>query len=234
MILVHCSPGHIATAVKGALDSLGDRARFVDAGSGDLVAQVRGCRAIVYASESRMLDARRKVRVPKAGRIRAVIAAAAEPEVERVVLIEPAGRVRSEEARLLEQHGVAHVIVRSAPLVDELADATNFHAARSLWVARGGDIELACGTALAQAVRAALLFDELRGTAIGVRSERVDAAEAMRRAAAVAGARVKVRGVAPTIARAMRSLRSWTGLASLELEALCDRLGAGRARVATS
>ncbi|MBX3225649.1 MAG: hypothetical protein KF795_34405, partial [Labilithrix sp.] len=79
--------------------------------------------------------------------------------------------------------------------------------------------------ALARSIRAALLWNELRGASVGVPSERMEIAEAMRRAAAIAGARVKVRAAAPVVSRAMRRLYAWLGVAAPEAEVLCDRLG---------
>jgi hypothetical protein len=211
-------------AVRDAIESIDDRACSPLSGE-DLTARARGCRAIVYVPEPRLLDATAEPS-SNVDRVRAVIQAARAPSVERVVVIEPSSCAWIEGERVLAESRVTHTIVRSAALVDELADATNLHTACSLWVARGRDLELTCRATLARAIRSALVFGEVRGLSIVVASERVAVAEAVRRAAAVAGASTtKVYDVAPRVSAAVRKVRSWLGRTPLEVDKVCDRLG---------
>lgn len=222
MILVSCSPGHVAAAVSDALERLDESARRAERGA-DLSAEAAGCRAIVYVPEPRLLEvgARGAAGIARVGE---VMRAAQAPGIERVVVVLPAAAHPVEDERALRETDGC-TLVRSAPLVDELADATNLHTARSVWLARGRHIELTSRPALARSIRAALLWNELRGASVGVPSERMEMAEAMRRAAAIAGATVKVHATVPAVSRVVRMLYGWLGVRP-EAETLCDRLGA--------
>jgi hypothetical protein len=222
VILVLCSPGHLCAAVKDALESLDEPSnQYVP--DVDLLAQARCCRAIVYAPDPRLIDAY-GLTTPEPDRMNEVLRAARAPGVECLVVVVAAETPWQEEERLIRRSGVPFTIVRCAPLVDELADATNLHTARPVWLERGGDVELASRPALARAIQSALLFESLRGTTVVVPAVRMEIGEAMQRAVAVAGAAVKIHVAPPGIAASMRRLYTWLGAASLEVEALCDRL----------
>ena len=230
MILVLCSAGHVAVAARAAAERLREPSVLVDpAVTRDLFKVARGCRAIVYAPEPRLLDVAAGEGATSAG-IRDVVRAAHAPGVERVVLVASAQPSREdregrEQERVLEEDGVPFTIVRSAPLLDELSDATNLHTARSVWLPRGRSVELATRGALTLTIREALYRDDLCGETVFVPAMRMDVVEAMRRAAAIAGAAVKVHATAPGVSSAMRRLNSWTDRrASLDIELLCDRL----------
>lgn len=204
------------------MERLDESARRVDRDA-DLFAEAAGCRAIVYVPEPRLLDVGPRGAAGIA-RVGDVIRAAQAPGIERVVVVVPtAVRHTDDERSLREVDGCT--LVRSAPLIDELADATNLHTTRSVWLARGQDIELTTRSALARSIRAALLWNELRGVSVGVPSERMEMAEAMRRAAAIAGATVKVHATLPAVSRVVRMVYGCLGLRSPEAETLCDRLG---------
>jgi hypothetical protein len=225
LILVLCSPGHIATAVADAVAGLDERARYGDPTS-DLVSQANGCRAIVYAPAPRLLDAGRRA-PPDAERLREIHRAARVAGVERVVVIEPAShrsRFREPRDRTATHARARCTTVRCAPLLDELADVTNLHTARAVWLRRGFDVELTSRAALTQSLRTALLWGELRGETVTVPSQTLEIVEAMQRAAAIAGAAVRIRATAPTFTLAMRKVYAWLGRATLEVEAVCDRL----------
>ena len=225
MILVLCSPGHIVAAVMDALDALDESARQGDPFK-DLFTQARGCRAIVYAPAARLLDGDVTGSSSASSDLMHEIIRVARSvdTVERIVVIEPSDASWEAEERALRRAGVAFTIIRCAPLVDELADATNLHTSRPVWLEHGGDVELASRGALSRAIRSALLWDVLRGATITVPAERMDIGEAMQRAAAVAGAAVKIHVAAPGVSLSMRKLYAWLGVASLEVEAVCDRL----------
>ena len=223
MILTICAPGHVASAIREAADILGETVRAASVDDSDLFTHALGCRAIVYVAEPRLLDAGEEC---DADRMRAVVRASHAPGVERVVVVFPEGEVWREEALVLQKDGVGYTILRARPLVDELADATNLHAARSVWLPRGKTVDLASRAALALAIRDAITRDDWCGATIDVPSERIEIAEAMRRAAEIAGAGVRVHVTSPSVSFAMRKLSLWMGLEPPELEALCDRLGA--------
>lgn len=225
MIFVLCSAGHVAAAAKAAVESVRETAVLGDpVVTHDLFKRVRGCRAIVYAPEPRLLDAA-PADVRTADGIREVVRAAHAPGIERVVVVAAAAALGEDEARVLDEDGVPFTIVRCAALLDELADATNLHATRSVWLPRGREVELATRCALEATLRAALFRDDLCGATIFVPTVRIDLVEAMRRAAAIAGAAVKVRGAVPGVSAAMRRLYALLDRRlSLDVEALCDRL----------
>lgn len=223
MILGVCSPGHVALAVADAARALGDTLKSVDAVDDDLFTRALGSRAIVYAPEARLLDA--EPAHQSAERMRAVVRGAHAPGVQHVVVVLPAGARFDEEELVLKKDGVGYTILRCGPLLDELADATNLHTARSVWLPRGHVVELSSRAVLAQAIRDAIAEDNLCGATVDVPAERVEIAEAMRRAAEIAGAGVRVHITSPSLSFAMRKLYSWMGLAPPDVEALCDRLG---------
>ncbi len=228
MILVLCSAGHVTVAAKEAAESIHEPSVACDpVVLRDPFKQARGCRAIVYGPAPRLLDAAAG-ETASSGRMRDVVRAAHAPGVERVVVVAPTssfGDFGEEEERVLEEDGVPFTVVRCAALLDELADATNLHAARSVWLPRGRYVELATRAALTATIRSALFRNDLCGATIAVPTLRIDLVEAMRRAAAIAGAGVKVRATARGLSSAMRKIHAWTDRrASFDVEALCDRL----------
>jgi hypothetical protein len=225
MILVLCSAGHVAVAAREAAESIHEPAVLGDpVVLRDPFKQARGCRAIVYAPAPRLLDAAAG-EIAVTGGIREVVRAAHAPGIERVVVIASPASFGKEDERVLEEDGVPFAIVRCAALLDELADATNLHTARSVWLPRGRVVELATRCALMATIRSALLRDDLSGSTIAVPALQLDIVEAMRRAAAIAGAAVKVHGTVPGLSSAMRRIHAWTHRrASLDVEVLCDRL----------
>lgn len=224
MMLVLCAPGHIATAIREVADSLGETVRTATSTDDDLFMKALGCRTIVYVAEPRLIDA---CDTPNADRMRAVVRASHARGIQHVVAILPRGDAWREEAVVLQKDGVGYTILRSRPLLDELADATNFHATRSVWLPRGKPVDLVPRSALISAIRDAIVRDDWCGATIDVPSERMEMAEAMRRAAQIAGAGVSVHVTSPSMSFAMRKLSLWMGLAPPELETLCDRLGEG-------
>lgn len=223
MILVFCAAGHVASAAREAALAIRERATFGDPARDDPFRQARGCRAIVYGPEPRLLDF--AVADPSADRSWDVLRAARAHGVARVVVVQAAVSPRQEE-RLPRNEPIAITVVRCAALLDELADATNLHIFRSVWLPRGREVELATRSALATTIRLALFRDDLRGATVFVPTVRMDIVEAMRRAAAIAGADVRVRGTSPSVSSAMRRLHGWlNGQPPIDVEALCNRLG---------
>lgn len=225
MILVACSPGHVRLAVKDALETLHAEYTETDARDPGLPTRVRGCRAVVYAPEPRLLDAKSGA-AGRAERMRGVVRSSRASGVGHLVVVESGASSCIEEEGVLEDGRVGFTIVRSPPLLDELADATNLHTAGALWLPSGREVVVATRPALATAVRHALTRDDLKGRAVAVREERLPVGEAMRRAAAIAGARVRVHVTARALSSAIRKLHAWMGIARPELDALWEELGA--------
>lgn len=221
MILIVCTPGHVAFAIHDAAETLGDEVRTASVTDPDLFTHALGCRALVYVAESRLLDAHEGA-APE--RMRAVVRASHAPGVGRVVAVFPQGEAWREEAGMLRTDGVGYTILRSRPLIDELADATNLHAARSIWLPQGKMVDLVSRAALAAAIRDGITRDDWCGATVDVPSEAMDLGEAMRRASEITGAGVRVHITSPSVSFAMRKLSLWMGLEPPELEALCDRL----------
>lgn len=220
MILILCSPGHVATAVADALSNLDEPARLGDPAS-DLFTQATGCRAIVYAPEPRVLEVSSARHDAK--RLSEVLRAARAPGVERVLVIEPAS-FRVGPARFPGDEDGKCTVIRCAPLLDELADVTNLHTVGAVWLRRGREVELTSRAALTRSIHAALLWRELRGARMQVPAHTIEIAEAMRRAAAIVGAAVSIRTTSPRVTHAVRKLYAWLGRAALDVEAVCDRL----------
>jgi hypothetical protein len=226
MILAVCTPGHVASAIHDAAEILREEVRIASVTDPDLFTHALGSRAIVYVPEPRLLDAREEC---DPERMRAVVRASHAPGAGRVVVVFPQSDAWSDETRVLQRDGVGYTILRTRPLIDELADATNLHAARSVWLPRGKTADLVSRAALAAAIRDGIARDDWCGATIDVPSEAMEIAEAMRRAAEIAGAGVRVHVTSPSVSFAMRKLSLWMGLEPPELEALCDRLGGPRA-----
>lgn len=222
MILAICGPGHIAEAIRDAAELLREPLRTAGVTDPDLFNHALGCRAIIYAPEACLLDAGN---VSEPERMRAVVKASHAPGVSRVVVVFPEGNSWHEEALVLQRDGVGYTILRSRPLVDELADATNLHAARSVWLPRGETVNLVSRRGLAFAIQDAITRDDLCGATVDVSADRMEVAEAIRYAANVAGADVRVHAASPGISFAMRKLSLWMGLEPPALEGVIDRLG---------
>lgn len=85
----------------------------------ELVVSAIGCRTIVYTAGSSMLGGYLEPR-PSALRVRQVLLAAAVPGVELVVGIVPDRDEYAQEEELLKSGDVPCVVLRCAPLVEEL------------------------------------------------------------------------------------------------------------------
>jgi hypothetical protein len=222
MILGVCPPGHVASAIREAAELLGEELRTASATDPDLFMHALGCRAIVFAPEPRLLDAAEQCQPERMG---AIVRASHAPGMARVVVVFPQGEAWRDEALVLEKDGVGYTILRSPPVVEELADATNLHAARSVWLPRGRRVDLVSRAELAAAIRDGITREDWCGATIDVPSESMEIADALKRAGEIAGAGVRVYATSPSVSFAMRKLSRWMGLEPPELEQLCDRLG---------
>lgn len=224
MILDVCGSGHVAAAAREAAEGLG-RPILAATLEDDLFAKAAEQSsevAIVFALEPRLLEPANQ---GSSGRIDAVLRGAHAPRVRRLVVVCPTGEGWDAELRALQRDGAPYTIVRSRPLLEEVADTIAPGSGRSIWLPRGKTVELASRAALAEAIRDAIARDDTCGSTLTVSTERLDLGEAMRRASTLAGADLRVHVAPPGISFAMRKLSSWMGRESPAIEALCDRLG---------
>ncbi len=228
MILETTGDGPLGIALRGAIERSGEDVRSASVEDPDLIVKATGCRAIVCATSPTLLDATLDPR-PSPGRMRAVARATNALSVQLVVAVVPADRAYEEEERVLRSDGIPYVIVRSAPWIEELAQAISQLAAGKTWLPRGKRTNLANAADFAEVVLRALRDDELQGRTIDVPASEVDVADALRRAAAMAGARVKVRATSPALSAAYGKLSGWLGRAEPPVNALYQRLAAALA-----
>lgn len=222
MNLVLCNAGHVLTAVRCALDTLHVPYEHVTTSDARLPERAVRWRTIVYAPKARLLDGTE--RLPAIALTRAVVGAARAAIGARVVAVVPASCSFFAEERMLQRNGIPYTILRSAPLIDELADATNLHTAGAIWLPRGGDIDVTTRAALTSAIHEAVVETGSHGGTVIAPAERIEIVEAIRRAAAIAGAGVRVHDTTPSMALAVRRVHSLLGIARSDLDALCDWL----------
>lgn len=223
MILETTGQGPLGIATRGAIRGMAEDVRSASVDDPDLFMTAIGCRAIVGAAEPNLLDGKLDPR-PSPQRMRALVRAANAPGVKLVVVVVPSGQRYAEEELVLKKDGVPYVILRCAPLVEELAEAANFHVSGSLWLARGKTTAITSSSALVNAIRRAIYDGSLQGGTLEVPSETIELAEAVRRAARAAGAHTDVRAMSPRISAARRTLSGWLGLPRSSALSLCERL----------
>lgn len=212
MILDTTGNGPLGIAIRAAIQARGEKVRTTCIGDpADLFMEALDCRAIICTASPSMLDGKLDPS-PSLDRMRTVVRAANAPGVKLVVVVVPAGESYSEEELVLKKDGIPYVILRCPPLVEELAEAANFHVTGSLWLARGKTTAISTASDLASTVVKALDEGSWQGATIEVPSEQVDLAEAIRRAARLAGARTEVRATSPTISSVYETLSGWLGL----------------------
>lgn len=209
MILDTTGNGPLGAAIRSAIQGAGEEVRAAQiADPADLFMAAMGCRAIVTAAASSLLDGKLDPS-PAPERMRTVVRAANAPGVKLVVAIAPLDANYAEAESILRKDGIPYVLLRCAPLVEELAEATNFHVTSSLWLARGKTTAISTAADLATAVARALDEGSWQGATIEVPSERVELAEAVRRAARAAGARTAIRATSPALSAVRERFASW-------------------------
>jgi hypothetical protein len=224
MILDTTGSGPLGLAIRQAIRAKGEAVREAAVGEpSDLFMAALDCRAIVCTAAPSLLDGKLDP-TPSLDRMRTIVRAANAPGVQLVVLVVPSGNRYAEEELVLKRDGIPYVILRCAPLVEELAEATNFHVTGSLWLERGKATEISTGAHLANAVTRALEDGSLQGATVMVPAERLDLAEAIRRAASVAGARTEVRSAPAAVSAAYRALRGWLGISKPPALTLYERI----------
>jgi len=223
MILVLSGAGPVAEAVGDARRAAGETEKAV---APDLFAAAVGCRAVVYVPVSPLLEAAEPEDAE--ARMREVLRGAHAPGCKQLVVVLPGDAPFTAACDLVRKDGTPYTFVRSAPLLEELADRTKCEASRSVWLTRGRKVELATRDALAATIRQALEDPFACGGTLTAPSATLDAAEALVRATAISGAALKVHVAPPSMSFAMRKLHAWMGRAAPEVESLCDRIASGR------
>lgn len=224
MILETTGNGPLGIAVRGAIEGKGEGVKSAPWNDEDLFEKAMGCRAIVHAIAPNLLDGK-LAPAPSRDRMRAVLRASRAPGVVLVVVVAPLGTAYDDEELVLKKDGKPYVIIRCAPLLEEIAEAADFAASRHLWVARGAKTPIATAFHASAEVLRALRDDSLQGRTIEL-AEHVDVADAMARAAQIAGAPAEVRPTSRVLSTVYRKVSSWLGRANPPALALYDRMRA--------
>lgn len=162
MILLTSTGRPVSRALQRGLEREGHTAWSPFTGSSiELVLAALGCRAIVYTAGDSML-AGQITPEPSPARARQVLLAAAVPGVELLVGIVPAGTHYVEEEELLKSADVPCVVLRCAPLVEELQGDTPWSAAHP------GVVTVTTGEMLSTTVLRALADESWRGQTVQV------------------------------------------------------------------
>lgn len=224
MILDTTGSGPLGLAIRRAIRAHGEEVRVAAVGEpSDLFMAALGCRAIVCTAAPNLLEGKIDP-TPSPERMKTIVRAANAPGIRLVVAVVPYGDRHAEEEVVLKRDGIPYVILRCAPLVEELAEATNFHVSGSLWLERGRATEISTCADLATSVQKALEDGSLQGATVTVSAERLDLTEAIRRAASVAGARTEVRSAPAAVGAAYRALTGWLGISKPPALALYERM----------
>jgi hypothetical protein len=223
MILETMGSGPLGVAAREAIRGMEEGVRSTRGDDPDLFMKALGCHAIVSAAGSSLLDGRLEP-APSPERMRGIVRAANAPGVKLVVAVVPTGGRYDDEELVLKKDGIPYVILRCAPLIEELADAANFHVTSSLWLAPGQTIAVSSSSALAAAVARALRDDTLQGATVEVASTPIELSEALRRAARIAGASTTVRTAPRSVSAAVHAVARWLHVPQPPALALCERM----------
>jgi hypothetical protein len=219
MVLVLAGEGPLGEALRSAVERRGP-SRSVPLEHDDLFGSALGCAAIVYAPAGNLLHARLAPR-PDPSRVRRVLGATEAPGVRLLVMVVPPGY--EEEEKLVRKYGVPYVIVHAPPLVEELALESELRAAGHVWLPRGRKTVLGATEQVVSLALRALDDGALQGDTVDAPSETLDAAEAVRRAAKLAGRDV-IRTVPPALDTVVRAIPRLFGFKGAPLESLHARI----------
>ncbi len=226
-LIVTDKAGPLSVAIGHRLDEQAIAYEVAPPDDEDLFEKALEHTALVYLPSPRMLDATLHPR-PSTGRAQAVLAAANAPGVEVVVFVLPDGDGYDEEKQLLQRKGVPYVIVVAPPLLEEIAKDLSTDRARTLWVPRGGGLEVSTVEQTARAVVEAIDCED-QGGAFPAPRETLDAETLFRRATELQG-EVRVRGVRPGVFRLARPIARWVKRGEPAALRLCDQLYADLTR----
>lgn len=198
MILLLAGEGPLEKALCAKLAETGEEVRTAAASDDALFNKACGCRAVVYLPAPNLLEGRLRPE-PSPHRIRAVLGATNAPGVGLLVVVVPAGY--HDEELALRKDGVPYVVLRSPPLLEEVAADPALGERCSVWLPRGRPVAVGSAARLASEILSALGQDSMQGATVDAPSETLDAAEVLRRAAAHRVAVWTVPPVVDTIVR---------------------------------
>ena len=228
MALLICEQGPLWSALTAALLRDGKSVATARPQERDLFSAASGKQTILYAPAASLLAGTLDPR-PSRERMAEVLRAAKAPGVQAVVLLVPLGGGFEEEETLLRHSGKPFVVLRSPPLLDEVAAQVGTSDHEALWVPRAGVAEVTDGERLVAAVLAAIDGDQ-QGSSRRVAGDILDAPTLFGRAVnlfAPSGAppKLQVHGVWPPLYRITRRVLKLLGRPEPAALPLWDKLG---------
>jgi hypothetical protein len=166
-----------------------------------------GCDAVIYAPASNVLAGTLTPK-PAPERMRSVVGASSAPGCSMIVAVVPNSGAYDTELDVLRRSGKPYAIVKTAPLIDEVAAEVASADANALFVPRTGNVEVARASDVAEVIFAAV-GAESHGGVSTVPCRSVDLATLFREAAAFSAKPVRVLGVWPPLHRAVRPVARW-------------------------
>jgi hypothetical protein len=206
MVLLIADPGPLRAAIEDDLRRAGNDVAVRTPSDDDLWLAARGRRAVVYLPAANLFEAL-VAPAPSVARLDEALAAAGAPGVEVLVPVFPDHPAFDVEVDALRRHGRPYAALRAPALLEEIASLVP-SGGRALWLPRLGQARVATAAAVAGAVREAI-DTEWQGRVTPIPSDRLDAAELVRRAAATSGRTLSVRALGPWLYRFARSLLRW-------------------------
>jgi hypothetical protein len=200
MILSLAGDGPLGKALHAKLAERGEELRVATPSDGDLFGKACGCRTIIYLPATSSLEGRLHPE-PSAERMRAVLGATNAPGVELLVVAAPLGY--DDEELALRKYGCPYVVVRTPPLVEEVAADPALGERCAVWLPRGRKVAVAAASSVAEEIVRVTKDDSAQGATIEAPSHTEDAAEVLRLAAATGG-RASVHTVSPVIDTVVR------------------------------
>lgn len=225
MILAIVGEGCLGAAIVRAVEASGEQVVTAAATDDHLFEKAGGCHTVVYAPSARLLEGTLEP-APDAERARTVLSACNAPGVQQLVMVRPAHDAWSAEDAVVKRSGKPYLIVRSTPLLEEIATAAQLEAMRSVSVPRDGKARATVAAAVAEAVVTGLADEDMQGRTVDAVADVFDAAELMRRAAATVGREIEVAPASPTGMKIRRALARVFGRPQRSAHELIERLGA--------
>lgn len=200
MILSLAGDGWLGRALHAELAKKGEEFRIATPSADDLFGMAIGCRTIVYLPATSFLAGRLQPE-PSVERMRAVLGATNAPGVELLVVAAPLGY--DDEELALRKYGCPYVVLRTPPLIEEVAADPALSERCAVWLPRGRHVAVAAASRVAEEIVRVVGEDSAQGATIDAPSQTMDAAEVLRQAVAPGG-RASVRTVSPVIDTVVR------------------------------
>ncbi len=153
MILSLSGEGPLGRALHAKLAEAGEQVRVASPADDDLFNKANGARAIVYLPAPNLLEGRLRPQ-PSVERMRAVLGATNAPGVGLLIMVAPAGY--EDEELALRKYGIPYVVLRTPPLLEEVADDPALHERCSVWLPRGHRVAVGSAETVASEIVRAL------------------------------------------------------------------------------